>query len=140
MPFKAPSWPETIFAGLSTLVIAGVPAGTAIAQPAASPAASTIDGPIDPVTAKWRRLPSGEEVAQVYPAKAMQMGVSGAAVIQCRVVPSGNLADCSIAAEKPANYGFGEAALALAPHFHLRSAAYGPNASIQIPIGFSIVP
>ena len=68
----------------------------------------------------------------------MNAAVSGSARLRCRVTSEGDLADCIVVQETPPDYGFGAAALALVPHFHLHKAAFGPNASIEIPLSFNV--
>ena len=130
----------TAIALVSAVLIAGAPTSVAAEQTTQTSGPSVIDGPIDPKTANWRRLPTGEELARVYPQKAMEYGKSGKAVMRCKVTPTGDLANCLVISEAPADYGFGGAALELAPYFHLRAAPFGPNASIEIPVSFDVYP
>lgn len=65
--------------------------------------------------ADWARRPLAEEVARVYPARALEREVQGRAAVECVVSLSGELRDCIIIREAPAGEGFGEALLRLAP-------------------------
>lgn len=53
-------------------------------------------------------------VGPYYPERASADGIRGGAVIDCRVQEGGKLAECKAAAEKPAGYGFPDAALIMA--------------------------
>ena len=69
---------------------------------------------------QWTQLPSSGSVADGYPAAARAKGISGARVVlHCVVGTGGTVQDCQVRSEEPAEFGFGQAALALAPHFRL---------------------
>jgi protein TonB len=140
MRLGAPHWRWSAFAITTAMAIVGASVGLVAAQPAGPSAVGMIDGPIDPMTAKWRRLPAIDDLARAYPAKAMENGVGGEVLMHCRVTPAGGMADCSIVSETPSGYGFGAAALSLAPFCHLRGGPYGSNASVEIPIRFFHTP
>lgn len=69
----------------------------------------------------WIRRPSNDAFYSVYPKRALRRELGGRAVITCKVDAEGMLAGCSILNEEPAGEGFGDAALALAPLFRMRS-------------------
>jgi protein TonB len=94
---------------LSTLAAAAAIAIVALAGGAAKAASC---GP-----AAWVKLPSPEDLDKVYPPKALAAGVEGSATLRCALRPDGSLAGCAVAAESPANYQFGAAALKLAGRF-----------------------
>ena len=123
-----------VLAGLIGLALIGP--GAALAQPAPT-SASTIDGPINPNKASWVRVPSNPEFALMYPSKAKAAHVTGIASIRCHVAPGGVLDSCVLVSESPADYGFGEAALAMNGLFRMAPAPFGPNASIQFSIKFN---
>jgi TonB family protein len=86
----------------------------------------------------WLRKPSGEDMAWAYPQRAQREEVGGKAVLHCLVAPDGGLMRCEVASEAPADYGFGAAALALAPQFQMTrppSDAKNPS-EVTIPISF----
>ncbi len=66
---------------------------------------------------EWLSTPTGEQIAHVFPDKAMNASKSGWAVIECRLTAKGSLEVCQILGEGPDGYEFGEAALRLAPRF-----------------------
>ncbi len=89
------------------------------------------DGPakIGPDTAKpadkvirnptWLARPSADQLAQFYPARALDDGVSGQAVLDCQVTAAGQLTRCTVSGETPKGRGFGDAALKAARIFRM---------------------
>jgi TonB family protein len=68
---------------------------------------------------RWVQLPSAEEVGDAYPDAARKASIwTGRAALACLVQSDGKVA-CSLDSEAPAGYGFGEAAMRIAPHFRL---------------------
>ncbi len=98
----------------------------------------------DPVitSPSWIRKPGAKEFARFYPDRALRMEKAGSAILACRVTGAGAVVGCQLASETPASYGFGEAALKLAPYFQLsppmRDGRPIEGAGIQIPIRFSL--
>lgn len=92
--------------------------------------------------APWVKLPSPEDLDKVYPAKALRLGVEGAATLRCTTRADGVLVDCKVASESPAGYEFGEAALKLAGKFRTeRPCADGPDVQPggrEVPIRFAV--
>jgi TonB family protein len=87
----------------------------------------------------WLQKPTLEEIWLVWPRKAASLGLSGAATITCVVNIQGLLQACAVADESPAGYGFGEAAVALAPTFLMTPATRNGRpveAEVSIPVGF----
>lgn len=93
---------------------------------------------------EWDRRPNAEEVSNFYPDRALRMEMEGTAMLDCMVQPDGALADCSVTAERPRNYQFGEAALQLSKIFRLRPlsvdgrAVMPSGARVNIPIQFQL--
>lgn len=69
----------------------------------------------------WTSRPSAEDLARLYPPRAMRYDMEGRATVKCVVTGGGELSDCQITSELPAAEGFGEATLKLAPHFRMKS-------------------
>jgi TonB family protein len=90
----------------------------------------------------WRRKPTGENLAQVYPAHAARANIEGRGIIRCEVTAEGTLTNCFVLAEGPSGEGFGEAALKLAKYFVMRPMTKDgvPVAGgvITIPIRFQL--
>lgn len=90
----------------------------------------------------WIAKPSGQDFARFYPPLARNLGMPGRALISCVVSPLGILDRCKVVDEIPDGLEFGNAALALAPLFHMRpktvdGVAVG-GTEIRIPIRFSL--
>ena len=87
----------------------------------------------------FRRMPSTDDLAKAYPAKALRRRATGVAVIDCGVTAEGDLYECALASETPTNYDFGMAALSLAPLFkvepRMKNGVAVPSA-VSIPIKF----
>ena len=87
----------------------------------------------------WLKKPRAEDLLAVWPVKAMQKALGCRVVLNCQVNTHGLLEQCRIASESRPGYGFGAAALQLAPSFVLRPAT-GPDgptvAAVNIPVNF----
>lgn len=83
----------------------------------------------------WLRRPRGSELAAVLPQRALNENVDGRTAMSCAVDAEGYLHDCHIVREEPQGYGFGTAALALAPHFRLNLAVVSaPGGRVEVPV------
>ncbi len=67
----------------------------------------------------WRSRPSGADLARWYPSEAARNGVTGHAVIECRVAVSGRLEDCVAVSESPEGMGFGAATIGISSAFRM---------------------
>src|SRR5258708_912855 len=99
-----------------------MPIVLAYAEPpaAVAPAPAATNAGITPPA--WVRKPTGEDIARVYPARAVRAGIRGRVVMKCGVTGEGLLADCAISEEAPLGEHFGDAALKLSPLFQMRPA------------------
>jgi TonB family protein len=91
----------------------------AIAMPAPTEAPVPTAANASIVRPKLVSAPDGPAVRNAYPPKALADQKDGSAVLHCRVSLSGTLVDCTADQDTPADYGFGDAALKLAPAFKL---------------------
>jgi TonB family protein len=73
-----------------------------------------------------------------YPLVARTINLPGKATLSCTAGADGAIHDCKVASEDPANWGFGEAALALVPAINVGAGADGR--SVQVPVGFQLDP
>lgn len=89
-------------------------------QPGATVRASVFVGPSVVFQPEWISRPSADQLNKAFPPRAAKFGKSGGAVIQCEVGASGEMTHCTVKEEAPKSYGFGEAALSLAPYFRLK--------------------
>lgn len=67
----------------------------------------------------WRMKPKAADIATIYPPKAQREEKAGWAIVECQTQASGDLTDCRVLGEAPADYGFGAAAMKLTPKFKL---------------------
>jgi len=83
--------------------------------------------------------PTRAQIQAAYPARALSDGVDGVAVIDCIASAKGALSGCKIAGERPAGYGFGAAALDLAPDYQLKPRLLDGDpisAEVRFPVPF----
>ena len=92
----------------------------------------------------WSRKPTGSEVSSYYPETAGLFGKPGKATINCSVSATGELSDCVLLDESPLELGFGQAALEMAPHFHMKPALIDGKPvggyRVTIPLSFTQPP
>lgn len=102
--------------------------------------AQATDGSVVVAPPGWERLPNGEDMWRVHPPEARRKRVAGRAMLICKVAAAGRLTDCRTDFVEPAGYGFGEAALKLAPIFRLRMNIDGQSTAggtMHIPVRFA---
>ncbi len=86
-----------------------------------------------------RVVPNVDQLKAAFPPAAAKAGTTGSAVIECNLTIEGLLQRCKVVADAPPNWGFGLAALLLAPGFRLARPA---KDGVPIPDGtvrFSIL-
>ena len=84
-----------------------------------------------PVT--WASGASPAQIASAYPKGATGVGFAN---LGCRLGAGGVLKDCQVVGEAPQGFGFGAAAMALAPSFRAHYVAGEESASVLLPLEF----
>ena len=94
----------------------------------------------DELAPEWLSKPSENDLALAYPLAAGVSGLSGRAVIRCRVLRTSQLESCVVIDETPAGLGFGGAALGISGKFKVvpqrRNGQPTDDGFITIPIAF----
>src|SRR5471032_2739481 len=97
--------------GLIVLGDSAVAETPATSQASQSSAAPDMNSAVPPemlaryAHAKWT-MPSGKEMADIYPQRAQNEEVRGMAIVACTITADGYLDRCGILAEYPKGYGF----------------------------------
>lgn len=82
-----------------------------------------------PGSVVWSARPSSRRIADLYPRSALNDGIGGRVVLDCRVL--GDLSvSCSIASETPSGSGFGRAALSASSSYRARATLSDGASSI----------
>jgi TonB family protein len=89
--------------------------------------------------APWTTMPTFDQIAAAYPAKAKAAGRTGRAVEHCRFAKDGTFASCTTSQEEPVGFGFGAAARQLVANFRAPDAIpnLGPVKDVEIDIPFT---
>lgn len=114
----------------------------AIMLQATAPQAGDARLPI--VELDWIKRPTGEDFANHYPSKAASKGLAARVVMSCSATAGGTLSNCTIVEEFPADIGFGEAVLKMAPLFRMRPTTKSgqpvAGGTVRIPMRFVTSP
>lgn len=94
----------------------------ALAWMVASPSVAQDAEPPTYAPARWKALPSEDQMAEAYPAFAFLIGVAGRATLRCRSGVDGRLSDCEVMDAVPSGLGFDQAALTLTPFMEMEPA------------------
>lgn len=81
--------------------------------------------------------PSQDVLAKAYPVQALGPRIEGEVQLRCRVAFTGDLVDCAVDQESPQGYGFGDAALKLAPAYRMRPETVD---GVAVDTGLVVVP
>ena len=90
----------------------------------------------------WLRKPNGDDLAQYYPPRAMDLGKEGTVTIKCTVNAKGTLENCSVLNETPPDLGFGSASIRMSKLFKMKPQTKDgqavDGAEITIPIRWNL--
>ncbi|HEV7351705.1 MAG TPA: energy transducer TonB [Brevundimonas sp.] len=110
------------------------------------PQSVTMNVPVDGATPdlpqlEWVRRPTGQDLADEYPTRALERGQGGRAIISCLVRADGRLEDCQTISEYPRGAGFGRATIRVSERgFQMGGAGGAPlperahGARVEIPM------
>jgi TonB family protein len=119
------------------LLKSALAAGLILLAPATAGAAPAVITQPD-----WLEKPSAEDLSEHYPAIAASLGLNGVATVSCSVNAEGLLVDCITVSERPADLGFGRAAIAMTSRFRMRPMTVNGKAveggAVRIPLRFAL--
>lgn len=111
------------------------PIPVAVDPPPAPPTPSVITNPT------WLERPNARDFARYYPERALERGQEGRVNLTCLVAADGRIS-CTVTAEDPTGWGFGEAALRISRHFRMapatRDGAPTSGGRVNVPIRFNV--
>ena len=95
----------------SKITDTGVDKGPVVLEPPSPPntgaGTGTEPGPAY-VTPRWKAFPDAATLTDYYPPRALDNEMEGSASVQCTVLDSAGHVHCTVVAESPKGYGFGQ--------------------------------
>ena len=96
------------------------------------------------IEASSEKDPTPGSKAGVYPTAARKAAVEGAAILRCNIQAEAHFGDCKVLEEYPADAGFSDVALAIAPHIqqpipNSRGGGIRTSGTALIPFQFMIL-
>lgn len=105
------------------------PVQTANVEPSILGSATPPQQRAAPGTVVWTNRPSARRISDLYPRSALNDGVGGRVVLDCRVL--GDLSvSCTVASETPSGAGFGRAALSASNSYRARATLSDGSSSV----------
>ncbi|MCX7356860.1 MAG: hypothetical protein NT015_01720 [Alphaproteobacteria bacterium] len=105
------------------------PIQTANVEPSIVGSATPPQARVAPGSVVWAARPSARRISELYPRSALNDGVGGRVVLDCRVL--GDLSvSCSIASETPSGAGFGRAAMSASGSYRARATLSDGSSAI----------
>jgi hypothetical protein len=130
---------------LATAIAAVFAATAPRAEPPPTPVSTPlVDLPLEtsgPITVApvWTEMPTAAQMSNFYPRFAWVLQLTGRVTLTCSATTVGTLEQCSVENEHPAGLGFADAALLLAPYFHLKAKVVDGAPVGGVPTRFTIV-
>lgn len=86
----------------------------------------------------WRTRPNDIEYSNAVPPAAVAKGINGRVDLQCIVASDGHMKDCIVRSEIPLQFGFAQAALAMASKYSIAPTARDGRATAGRPLNFAV--
>jgi len=69
---------------------------------------------------EFERVPNGDDYQEYFPDRGLRNNINGKVRFQCLVTAKGQLVNCKITSETPADMGFGDATLKIVKQFRVK--------------------
>lgn len=114
----------------------GLVSGLAATLGAVAIASAAEPSDTPPLSSDW--VFEARDARLYYPEAAQRRKVEGFVLLKCNVRPPGRLDRCKVAKEEPGRFGFGAAALRMAPYFKKRTPSVTEGEVADIPLHFRL--
>ncbi|HWE47014.1 MAG TPA: TonB family protein [Caulobacteraceae bacterium] len=90
----------------------------------------------------WLQKPTQDDLLKAFPRDALNAGVEGKVVLECKVAVQETLYDCKVIIETPSGRGFGAAGLSVVDKMRMRPRTVNglpvSGARVRIPLNFKV--